>query len=656
MKKNYYYGVVVLLTIISWATPAYSQSPYSISPDWFFGGGGAGGGRITFANGNFPVSPSPTTGSTEPTLVNGVETSTSICNPDGTIALYSSTMQAYNGNQVGGAWSTNLRDINNTDSRCAGSCTGGGVAIPNPAAGGGYYLIVGNDLTGGSCGSRGMNIYRFTGSGSSVAYAAGPTALAGAGAGVVVEGLTVGTDGTGGYWLITHLQTAANTFRVWHITAAGFSAFTDYTSGTATPASTSDQSYLKLSPCQDKIAFSVKNTVVVHSFDRSTGAVGTQLRYATGGSIPAGDGLEFSPDGNKLYMSGLGTAVQCMLISSGAVTPVAGGPTSWTMQLGPDGKLYTSNYTSSIVGVIQNLNGTASVGSNINIGSGMTFAGLINQAWLSPKTPAIPVPSISGCNATITFDFDNYFGTNVDVLAADVDWDFGDGTGIHNYTIKNPTYTFPASATAPKSYTVTVSFKDNFCGHTWTATRSVSINCPLPIELISFNGFAGDLGAVLKWQTATEKNNEYFDLQRSFDGVHFESVAHIKGAGNSSNILYYTYNDAFVTTGQVYYRLDQYDFDGTKSSSKIVIVQFERSNSTPFTLAPNPFSSLFAINKLYDEAATISVYDILGRLLEQKYSGPEEKTLLLGEELSNGSYIVKYVSQSSSYSLHIEKK
>ena len=72
-------------------------------------------------------------------------------------------------------------------------------------------------------------------------------------------------------------------------------------------------------------------------------------------------------------------------------------------------------------------------------------------------------------------------------------------------------------------------------------------------------------------------NNDYFDLQRSADGVHFYSIAWIDGAGTSNQLLFYSYKDADITSGLVYYKLAQSDYDGTVSYSKIIAMNLKET-------------------------------------------------------------------------------
>ncbi|HSZ71368.1 MAG TPA: T9SS type A sorting domain-containing protein, partial [Cytophagaceae bacterium] len=651
MKK---YLLLVLFSIIIGVNSVFGQvSPYSISPDWYHGYGG----RMTFPNGNFPTSGAPTPGNTATNNSTGVEASTSVCFRNGAVSIYTNTQQVYNASSSG-TWTAFIRnfvgDTPPAQGNCSGSSTGGAVAFPDPAnnaTNDAFYVVTGNDETGGTCQFAGVNRYRFTGTGATVAYNAGPTNMAvDAFAG---EAITASTDGAGGYWVIIHNKSTANIFRVWHFTTSGaITGPTDYNVGAAVSDVTGTQSYLKVSPCQDKIAYHSGGTLVVHNWDRVNGVVGAELRRIA----PAdhGVGLEFSPDGSMVYYSGQSTAVSYVNVGTGATGTVAGA-TSWSMQLGPDGKIYTSPGGATALGVISNANTAPSYGTTAAFGGAASiYRGLSNMTWLSPQLPVITPTATATCNVyNFSYVFQNYFNTNIGVTAGSEVWNFGDGTGNLSGLGATPSHTFPAGSGGP--YTVTLTFTDATCGHSWTTTTPVTVTCPAPVELVNFAGVANSGGADLIWQTAQEINNDYFDLQRSLDGIHFQSIAELKGAGNSSSLLTYTYRDVEVTSGLVYYRLVQHDKDGKQAYSKIISVRFDKTGM-PISVAPNPFSSSFTLTKIYLEPATITVYDVCGRIVEQKITTAAETTVSLGEALANGSYIVQYVTAINAYTLHIEKQ
>ncbi len=93
---------------------------------------------------------------------------------------------------------------------------------------------------------------------------------------------------------------------------------------------------------------------------------------------------------------------------------------------------------------------------------------------------------------------------------------------------------------------------------------------------------------LLSWQTASEINNEKFILEKSFDANNWFKIAEVKGAGNSTNILTYSFVDDALISGTQYYRLTQIDFDGTKETFEAIDVS--KIATAPFEIKvfPNP--------------------------------------------------------------------
>jgi hypothetical protein len=76
----------------------------------------------------------------------------------------------------------------------------------------------------------------------------------------------------------------------------------------------------------------------------------------------------------------------------------------------------------------------------------------------------------------------------------------------------------------------------------------------------------------LNWSTASENNNHLFNVQRSADGITWETISTIVGAGNSTQTMYYTEIDENPLQTIAYYRLQQVDFDGVYSYSPIIAI------------------------------------------------------------------------------------
>lgn len=134
----------------------------------------------------------------------------------------------------------------------------------------------------------------------------------------------------------------------------------------------------------------------------------------------------------------------------------------------------------------------------------------------------------------------------------------------------------------------------------------------LPIELLSFTAIAEHQKVILEWQTATEINNDFFEIQRSENGIAFESIGKLVGVGNSYSILKYDFIDNSPFVGTSYYRLRQVDFNGDYSLSPIKSVYY---SSDEIEVFPNPTNGILTIANY--KGNTISILDITGKLIHK---------------------------------------
>jgi hypothetical protein len=158
----------------------------------------------------------------------------------------------------------------------------------------------------------------------------------------------------------------------------------------------------------------------------------------------------------------------------------------------------------------------------------------------------------------------------------------------------------------------------------------------LPIELLSFTATCDGRSALVEWTTATEKNNDYFSLERSDDAINFTEIARVAGAGNSIEPLEYSYTDYGIHGGDNYYRLVQVDYDGTRTASEIIVANcIEPEVGEPDVQAyPNPFNGelTLELDNFGNRPATIEVYDMLGKLI---YTGKVAAPLNFYETILN---------------------
>ncbi len=142
----------------------------------------------------------------------------------------------------------------------------------------------------------------------------------------------------------------------------------------------------------------------------------------------------------------------------------------------------------------------------------------------------------------------------------------------------------------------------------------------LPIELNYFKVTQVEESVLLEWSTLSETENDYFEVQRSTDLYHWETITTVSGAGNSVSEIKYKTIDEKPIEGQSYYRIRQVDFNGEFSFSEIEIVDIQ-SFLSDLRCSPNPtrtFTYLEA-NGLTDGGFDIVVYNSLGKRIEVKF-------------------------------------
>lgn len=157
--------------------------------------------------------------------------------------------------------------------------------------------------------------------------------------------------------------------------------------------------------------------------------------------------------------------------------------------------------------------------------------------------------------------------------------------GIHGTTDSPPMVNFRPNGATKGGAGLTVTLLTSF--NPYSAT-----NNPLPVTLTSFIVKPDGDAALVQWETASEKNNDYFLVERSNDDENFEVVGRVMGSGTTTNPRKYEYKDLSPVNGISYYRLKQVDYDGKTETFKVI--PFEQNRSiTELKIAecsPNPFS------------------------------------------------------------------
>ncbi|HEY8399650.1 MAG TPA: discoidin domain-containing protein [Cytophagaceae bacterium] len=223
-------------------------------------------------------------------------------------------------------------------------------------------------------------------------------------------------------------------------------------------------------------------------------------------------------------------------------------------------------------------------------------------------------------------------------------WSPDDGSIDDIYSL-TPVFT-PGATT-----TYTVSIPDP-CQGTVTYDFTITVDCPAPVELISFSASPRGNNAIVNWSTSQEINNSHFILLTSSDGIQFSPLAIIKGAGTTSTHTNYNYTHA-NPSGTIYYKLIQVDYDGTETASQIISV---RMDNPQIMVSKNVFSDYTEVRLINSaEWIHITMYDVLGRVISSRQYNQPEGVIIIGNELQTGVYLMGITTGTYAEIIKLEK-
>lgn len=168
----------------------------------------------------------------------------------------------------------------------------------------------------------------------------------------------------------------------------------------------------------------------------------------------------------------------------------------------------------------------------------------------------------------------------------------------------------------------------------------------IPVELTSFTASLINDEVVLNWVTATELNNQGFEIQQSYDGENFKNIGFVPGFGSTSETKSYSFTVNNTPSGLHYYRLKQVDFDGTYEYSPLVEIE----GPVPGEYAlhqnhPNPFnpSTTISFSLPVDSDVNIKLFNMLGQevaeIINSNFQTGNHNIEFNADGLSSGAYI-----------------
>jgi hypothetical protein len=327
------------------------------------------------------------------------------------------------------------------------------------------------------------------------------------------------------------------------------------------------------------------------------------------GDYTAGNGAELTGNGSMEVSgtsSGSGTSFgvvlgcdNCMVMSGGVIEDaiIDGNQTAEHAPIEPywnwtySQQIYYQseiNSEGNITELSFEFNGNSSFTDQVEIYLGHTtkssFSSTSNWVSYSDLMKVYDGPySVSNTKGwySITFDTPFYYNNSDNLViavyektngyhTASDEFYTGDG-GTYRVLTYYDDYTNPNPASPP-----TADYRSR-----WIPSLKLKIEpagSPLPVNLVSFTGtvLEEQIAVLLKWITATEKDNDYFTIWRSLDGYHWDVIGMEKGAGNSQSILEYIYLDRQPGPGINYYNLSQTDFNGDTEFYGIISVDVDK--------------------------------------------------------------------------------
>lgn len=185
-----------------------------------------------------------------------------------------------------------------------------------------------------------------------------------------------------------------------------------------------------------------------------------------------------------------------------------------------------------------------------------------------------------------------------------------------------------------------------------------SVN-PLPVEWLYCKAKWEGEDALVNWATSSEKNNRYFTVEFSYDGVHFEQAGEVQSKsinGFSSVILHYDFSDYLrkeKTKDYVFYRVKQTDMNGEFAYSNVVVLKKDFSSISSVIVFPNPAKNTLYI-KTSEKEYKVECWGIDGRKYLQTFSFSPE-TSLKTDQLPVGVYFIQVKSAMSGEVIEVEK-
>ncbi len=303
--------------------------------------------------------------------------------------------------------------------------------------------------------------------------------------------------------------------------------------------------------------------------------------------------------------------------------------------------------------------GTTNWTSNSSSSAGGTPPEL-RMSWTPPfnggskiRSSVISLPNNQQVSYSFNYYFDWYANPSGTITVA-VTYDGGttslilynqvDATGNVGPSLMAGNFTTPASGA--QNTQVEITFTGNSFNNDNIYWDNLCLGYVVPVELSSFNAASNGADVELQWATATETNNQGFQVERMTVGGIYENVGYVAGFGTTTEPKAYSFVDSKLEEGSYTYRLKQIDFDGSYEYSDEVSVEVEIP--LEYSLEqnyPNPFNPSTTIKYSIPEDGFVklAVYNMLG----------EEVAAIVNTTQKAGRYEVNFNASKLSSGVYV---
>ncbi len=193
----------------------------------------------------------------------------------------------------------------------------------------------------------------------------------------------------------------------------------------------------------------------------------------------------------------------------------------------------------------------------------------------------------------------------------------------------------------------------------WVAAIAGSPLTPLPVTLLYFKiQDVSTSGIDLRWATATEKNFEYFQIERAGSDLNFEAIGEVNSAGGMNVTTSYTYLDNTPLKDKNYYRLKIVDLDGSYEYSGVIVAESIRGTRADISVYPTIIDNSFTVelNGEFAIPVKMTLVDAAGNTIYQANLETATSTVDVPANMKTGTYLVRLFTSEGQKAVRVLKR